>query len=204
MRWPWQAKKKRILTEADLPPPPQPVDLHDPMEGQKLSLMHKQKVLCNGEASGKQCKHYWTLVQIASSAAPTHLRSGERTRMCVYQRDAEPVVFDDGREGMATSCNRYEPDTSPVFDTRGVFKDEHFIVTAEGAERKYEPTEEEFNPLAPHHIKMVERGELTSFRQLYALEEHERIHGPPKAPEKPAAEPQTISVKDALGAQEQP
>lgn len=196
-RWPW-SKPKRQLSEADLPPPPQAVDLHDPMEGQKLSLMHKQKVLCNGEASGKQCKHYWTLVQIASSAAPTHLRSGERNRMCILQRDAEPLVFDDGREGMATSCNRYEPDDSPIFDTRGVFKDEKFDVTPAGITRTYDPNEEEFRPLAPHHIKMVERGEITSHRQLFELEEYERIHGPPKAPEKPVAEQQTISVKDAL------
>lgn len=164
------------------------IELYDGVEMQKRSLMHMQKTLCNGEATGKPCAHYWTLVQIASSASPTHLHSGERSRACVFQKDAEPLVFDDGREGMAVQCNRYEPDTSARFNAK----------TGLAEERVFNPDEETFKPLDPRHIKMLEAGEITSIEQYDALLEHERIHGVPVTPPPPAPPPQVVSIDDAL------
>ncbi len=192
--------KKQPLHTGMLPDPPAgPVDLYDSIEAQSKSLMHKQKVLCNGEASGVPCKHYWTLVQIASSAVPTHLRNGERTRSCTML-PSDPQVMDEGREGMAATCSRYEPDLTPQYDTRGIYKDETFDVS-QPTTRKYDPREEGFFPLSPTIIKQIDAGKINTFRELEAAEALEAIN-PPVEEKRAELPPQTISIADALKAQE--
>lgn len=195
-----QADGLRPIPDGVLPPMPSgPVDLYDSIEGQSKSLMHKQRVLCNGEASGIPCKHYWTLVQIASSAVPTHMKNGERTRSCILLPN-DPQVMDEGREGMAASCNRYEPDQSPHYDTRGYYKDEMFDVS-KATKRAYDPREEGFDPMSPAIIKLIDQGKIGSFRELEAAEALEAINPPVK--EKPVElPPQTVSITDAIEAQE--
>lgn len=89
--------------------------LHNPAEAIKRSLMHKQKPLCNGAATGECCKHYWAIVRIVPSHNPDFLKSGEKLRFC-RAWGAEPLEFDDGQEGMAVKCNIFEPDPKRLHD----------------------------------------------------------------------------------------
>jgi hypothetical protein len=89
--------------------------LHNPAEAIKNSLMHKQKPLCNGAATGECCKHYWAIVRIVPSHNPDFLKSGEKLRFC-RAWGSEPLEFDDGQEGMAVKCNIFEPDAKRRFD----------------------------------------------------------------------------------------
>lgn len=89
--------------------------LHNTADAIKRSLMHKQKPLCNGAATGECCKHYWAIVRIVPSHNPDFLRSGEKLRFC-RAWGSEPLEFDDGQEGMAVKCNIFEPDPKRLHD----------------------------------------------------------------------------------------
>lgn len=97
------------------PPLTNPQAVYDPMEAQKRSLMHKQKVLCNGEKTGACCKHYWAITRIVPSLNADFLQVGEKLRFC-RAWGSEPLEFEDGREGLAPYCNIYEPDEKRSYD----------------------------------------------------------------------------------------
>jgi hypothetical protein len=87
---------------------------YDP-KAESRSLMHKQKVLCNGQANGHPCKHYWTMIRIVPSHNPDFLKLGEKLRFC-RAWGAEPLEFGEGTTELAVHCSTYEPDTNRKFD----------------------------------------------------------------------------------------
>lgn len=88
---------------------------YDP-KAESRSLMHKQKVLCNGQATGKPCKHYWTMIRIVPSHNPDFLKLGEKLRFC-RAWGAEPLEFGEGTTELAVHCSMYEPDEKRSFDS---------------------------------------------------------------------------------------
>jgi hypothetical protein len=87
---------------------------YDP-QAESRSLMHKQKVLCNGMATGHPCIYYWCMIRIASSHNPDFLKQGEKRRFC-RAWGAEPLEMDEGISEMAVQCSMYVPDTKRVYD----------------------------------------------------------------------------------------
>jgi hypothetical protein len=87
---------------------------YDP-KAESRSLMMKQKVLCNGQATGTPCKHYWTMIRIVPSHNPDFLKQGEKLRFC-RAWGAEPLEFGEGTTELAVHCSMYEPDASRKFD----------------------------------------------------------------------------------------
>ena len=87
---------------------------YDP-KAESRSLMMKQKVLCNGQATGQPCKHYWTMIRIVPSHNPDFLKLGEKLRFC-RAWGAEPLEFGEGTTELAVHCSMYEPDASRRFD----------------------------------------------------------------------------------------
>lgn len=87
---------------------------YDP-KAESRSLMMKQKVLCNGQATGQPCKHYWTMIRIAPSHNPDFLKIGEKLRFC-RAWGAEPLEFGEGTTELAVHCSTYEPDPNRKFD----------------------------------------------------------------------------------------
>lgn len=88
---------------------------YDP-KAESRSLMMKQKVLCNGQATGHPCKHYWTMIRIVPSHNPDFLKLGEKLRFC-RAWGAEPLEFGEGTTELAVHCSAYEPDKSRQFDS---------------------------------------------------------------------------------------
>lgn len=99
--------------------------------------MHKQKVLCNGEATGKQCKHYWGLIRIVDSHDAEFLVNGEKLRFC-RAWGAEPLEFGEGRSEQAVHCTLYEP-----------------------SERPYDKLLEEYTPLSEEQVEDLKASEET-------------------------------------------
>jgi hypothetical protein len=89
---------------------------YDP-KAEARSLMHKQKVLCNGQANGKPCRYYWTMIRIVPSHNPDFLKLGEKLRFC-RAWGAEPLEFGEGTTELAISCSMYEPDKKRKFDSK--------------------------------------------------------------------------------------
>ena len=87
---------------------------YDP-KAESRSLMHKQKVLCNGQATGAPCKHYWNMIRIVPSHNPDFLKLGEKLRFC-RAWGAEPLEFGEGTTELAVHCSMYEPDAARKFD----------------------------------------------------------------------------------------
>lgn len=87
---------------------------YDP-KAESRSLMHKQKVLCNGQATGSPCKHYWNMIRIVPSHNPDFLKLGEKLRFC-RAWGAEPLEFGEGTTELAVHCSMYEPDPNRKFD----------------------------------------------------------------------------------------
>lgn len=87
---------------------------YDP-KAESRSLMHKQKVLCNGQANGQPCKHYWNMIRIVPSHNPDFLKLGEKLRFC-RAWGAEPLEFGEGTTELAVHCSMYEPDPARKFD----------------------------------------------------------------------------------------
>ena len=82
--------------------------IHDSAAAVGRSLMHKQKVLCNGEANGVPCRHYWAVRRIVASQNSDFLTKGEKLRFCKAW-GAEPLEFGDGREEQMVYCTEYVP-----------------------------------------------------------------------------------------------
>lgn len=108
----------------------------DDEEDRKKSLMYKQKTLCNGEATGYQCKHYWYMVLPIDVHNSTVLRHGEKSRLCTVIDTADGMRL-QGESGpeLPVICNRYEP-----------------------CGRKFDAAFEEFNPLTEEELDAIEAG----------------------------------------------
>lgn len=103
---------------------------HIDPNAEKRSVMLKQPSLCNGEATGFACKHYWTVIMRVDVQNPDHLRTGEKVRRCLVIAP-EIIELGDGTRELAVHCSRYEQDTS----------------------RPYDPAFEEYNPMSPEEIQ---------------------------------------------------
>lgn len=66
---------------------------------------NERKPLCNGEANGKQCKHYWVTVQPVNVENSEDVKKGEVTRHCNIL--GRPDRFTFTHENMPTYCNKY-------------------------------------------------------------------------------------------------
>jgi len=106
---------------------------HIDPEAEKRSLMNKQPAVCNGEATGFACKHYWTVIMRVDAQNPDHLRTGEKVRRCLVIAP-EIVELGDGTKELAVHCSRYVKDAS----------------------RPYDPGFEEYNPLSPEEIEALQ------------------------------------------------
>ena len=105
---------------------------HAEEEERKRSLMYAKPYMCNGQATGKQCKHYWHSVVPLDVLNSVAIHQGETSRQCVRHPGVEIRLNaeDGGQPEMATLCNQYEASTRP-----------------------YDPTLEEYNPLSPEEIE---------------------------------------------------
>lgn len=104
---------------------------YDDKEDQRKSLQNKAKPLCNGAATGCECKHFWLTVLPIDVHNATALRQGEASRLCTLETFADGMRL--GREEMPVYCNRYEP-----------------------SDRPYAREIEDYNPLTPEEIDAVE------------------------------------------------
>jgi hypothetical protein len=77
--------------------------------------MHKQRVLCNGQATGQACVHYWNMIRMAPSHNPDFLKQGEKLRFC-RAWGIEPLEFGEGTTELATMCSMYQPDPTRPYD----------------------------------------------------------------------------------------
>ncbi len=121
------------------------VPMHDTFAAQQRSVMYQQKVLCNGEATGFQCEHYWAVKRIPPSANPDFLTDGEKLRFC-RAWGAEPLEFDDGREGQMVHCTLYKPARpkrkyDPSFEEYKAITDEQLAAQNAAAGVTREPDE---------------------------------------------------------------
>ena len=102
-------------------------------EAEKRSLMNKQPAVCNGEATGFACKHYWTVVMRVDVQNPDHLRTGEKVRRCLVIAP-EIVELGDGTKELAVHCSRYVKDNN----------------------RPYDASFEEYNPMSPEEVESLQ------------------------------------------------
>ncbi len=70
------------------------------------SLMNRAPCVCDGEASGVVCEHFWAVMQKFRAANSDALRSGERQRACTM---TPGLVLEFTAEEKPTVCNRYSP-----------------------------------------------------------------------------------------------
>ncbi len=74
------------------------------------SLMMRAKCVCNGEANGVQCKHYWGVNQKFRSINSDSVRRGEQNRSCKH---VDGFLLEFVSEEKPTYCNHYEPRGAP-------------------------------------------------------------------------------------------
>lgn len=96
--------------------------------------MYAKPYVCNGQATGKQCKHYWHTVVPLDVQNAVALHRGETNRMCTLHPGLEIRLTSESGQTleMATFCNRYEPSS-----------------------RDYDPSLERFDPLSPEEIEAL-------------------------------------------------
>ncbi len=155
--------------------------MHDLDAARARSLMYQQKTVCNGERDGKACKHFWDLTQIPGSANPDMLKDGERFRMCTYFKGMDPLMMENGKEGMAVQCNRYEPDDALVYIEKN----------------------EVYDPLTPDEYRALNAGEIKNRDDLVAYrarakERDQEIKAAVAAEAAKAAE-DNVSIDDVMG-----
>lgn len=74
------------------------------------SLMNRAPCVCNGEANGIQCRHYWAIVQKFRAANAEAVRSGEKQRACTK---VDGFMLEYTSDEKPTFCNSYEPRGEP-------------------------------------------------------------------------------------------
>ena len=70
------------------------------------SLMYRSPCVCDGEASGIQCKHFWGIWQKFRAANADAVRRGEKQHACTLTNG---LVLEYTTEEKPTYCVRYEP-----------------------------------------------------------------------------------------------
>jgi hypothetical protein len=100
--------------------------------------MRGRPYLCNGQATGRQCKFYWHTIIPVDVMNASALRQGETARQCIRHPSLEVrlTAEDGGLPEMATVCNLYE-----------------------ASRRRYDEHLEEYNPLTPEEIEALQEGE---------------------------------------------
>ena len=107
-------------------------------ESDKKSLMMRHVPLCSGAQTGRQCKHYWGMVKRVDSDNKVALRDGEKLRFCLLDT-ADTTFLGDGGMDMPHYCTQYV-----------------------SSSRKYDPKYEDYNPLTPEEITLIESGQALS------------------------------------------
>ncbi len=151
--------------------------MHDLDAARARSLMYQQKTVCNGERDGKACKHFWDLTQIPGSANPDMLKDGERFRMCTYFKGMDPLMMENGKEGMAVQCNRYEPDDALVYIERN----------------------EVYDPLTPDEYRALNAGEIKNRDDLDKYRARAKERKAAGAAEAAKAAEDNVSIDDVMG-----
>lgn len=108
-----------------------------------LSKMKNRKVICNGEATGYECEHYFPFGAKVESNDAEMLNFGERYRNCTVCPGY--LIEFEGEENLPHTCHRYEPD-APILVKIG-FKLKRLITG-----RKYDPSFEVYTPETPEQI----------------------------------------------------
>lgn len=102
----------------------------------KRSLMLAQKTLCNGEASGIQCKHYWAMTKKIDVPNPDHFHKGENIRYCLADASNATLLGNNGCD-MMVYCTKYEKGSLP-YDSKF---EEYTPLSVEAVENLMSPEE---------------------------------------------------------------
>lgn len=103
--------------------------LNDPRLS-RVSRMLRQPSLCNGQATGMQCAHYWAIRRKMDVQNPEDLVDGQTDRFCTVLQfqTASDMHLGDGGLDMAVSCNRYVASERP-YDVS--FEEQKFLSVEE-------------------------------------------------------------------------
>jgi len=104
------------------------------------SLMMRQPVLCNGQATGWQCRHYWLQVCRMDTLNSDELKVGERFRRCMLENPTQNADLID----LPVACNQYV--------TTGRLVDRLL-----GRARPYNPADEVYDPLSTEEVEFLRR-----------------------------------------------
>lgn len=74
------------------------------------SLMNRKPCICNGEKTGIQCAHFWSVIQKFPAQNAEAVRDGDKRRACTM---APSFLFEFTDVEKPTRCNRYEPRKEP-------------------------------------------------------------------------------------------
>lgn len=105
--------------------------VEDP-NAKKRSKMMQQKSMCNGEATGFCCAHYWWQVTKVESNNADILVRGETQRACLL---VQGMYLKMEEYELAVDCNKYQKD--------------------EG--RPFKKEEEEYAPISPEDYKELQK-----------------------------------------------
>jgi hypothetical protein len=104
------------------------------------SPMMERPVMCNGQATGFECKHYWAVVCKMDAANSDNLKEGERMRRCLLTVTQQYIDLID----LPTRCNQYvasDRPYDPAFDVYDPLTDEEVThLRAEWAKRHADNT----------------------------------------------------------------
>ena len=99
------------------------------------SAMMQQPVLCNGEATGWQCKNYWFQVVRMDTLNSDELKMGERFRRCMLEQPTQNADLID----LPVACNQYVS-TGRLMDR------------LRGQARPYNPLDELYEPFSAEEV----------------------------------------------------
>ena len=104
------------------------------------SMMMKQPVICNGQATGWACKHYWLQVCRMDTLNSDELKVGERFRRCLLEQPTQNADLID----LPVACNQY-------VTTR------RLVDRLLGRARPYNPADEVYDPLTAEEVDFLRR-----------------------------------------------
>ncbi len=113
------------------------------------SLQNRQKTLCNGQATGFHCKHYWQMIIPVDVHNAVAIKHGEKSRFCILIDTADGMRMqgEDQKPELPVMCSHYEP-----------------------CSRRYDPDFEEYNPLTSEEIDAVERQDEEAIKNIKLIE----------------------------------
>lgn len=104
------------------------------------SVMMKQPVICNGQATGWQCRHFWYQVLRMDTLNSDELKVGERLRRCLLEQPTQNADLID----LPVVCNQYVS-TGRVMDR------------LLGRARPYSPADDAYDPLSAEEVEFLRR-----------------------------------------------